>query len=143
MATDKCLSDVATKWTTKLFLTKGCAETIPSGESCLPYFTNKDLIFSLLYYVSPVLFVHFCAIQFEGARYFNVSTWYPYSFGIGAARWLLSTIAVTESIFQVAISGEKISARLLGECPTVLSHSALVCFFCFFCFPLLSFKDDA
>ena len=50
----------------------------------------------------------------------------------GAGWWLLSTVAVTESIFQVAISGDKISARLSGTCLTVLSHSTLACFFCFF-----------
>ena len=32
MATDKCLSDCATRWATKLFLTKSCAEIIASGR---------------------------------------------------------------------------------------------------------------
>ena len=31
MATDKCLSDCATRWATTLFLTKSCVEIIASG----------------------------------------------------------------------------------------------------------------
>ena len=35
MATEKYLYDYATRWATKLFLTKSCAEIIASGASCL------------------------------------------------------------------------------------------------------------
>ena len=34
MATDKCLSDCATRLATKLFLTESCAEIIASGAPC-------------------------------------------------------------------------------------------------------------
>ena len=41
MATDKCLSDCATRWATKLFLTESCVEIIASRASCST-FIHKD-----------------------------------------------------------------------------------------------------
>ena len=49
MATDKCLSDCATRWATKLFLTQSCAEIIASGASSYiqrdPAFKKVNFLF--------------------------------------------------------------------------------------------------
>ena len=44
MATDKCLSDCTTRWATKLFLTKSCAEIITAEASCLAEEFNQSRI---------------------------------------------------------------------------------------------------